>query len=189
MKLILAQGNPGDKYTSTRHNTGFLLIDQLADKLGAKFTERSKFSSLIAETSISGEKVLLVKPTTYYNETGRSARQLVDFYKLDAKDDVLVIHDDIALPFGSVRVRLKGSSAGNNGIKSLNAHLGEDYSRIRVGVSNELRTRLKDDVSFVLAPFTKPEIIKLNETIFPQVSELIEDFCRGSLTSVSHNLL
>ena len=189
MKLILAQGNPGSKYTATRHNTGFLIIDQLADQLGTKFVERSKFSGLIAETSIAGQKVLLVKPTTFYNETGQTARQLVDFYKLDAKEDVLVIHDDIALPFGSVRVRLKGSSAGNNGIKSLNAHLGEDYSRIRIGISNDLKMRTQDNVSFVLAPFTKSEIIALTDSVAPCVKQLVTDFCEGALDSVSYSLL
>ena len=189
MKLILSQGNPGSKYTATRHNTGFLIIDQIAEQLGAKFVERSKFSGLIAEVQIAGQKVLLVKPTTYYNETGQAARQLVDFYKLNPQEDVLVIHDDIALPFGSVRVRAKGSSAGNNGIKSLNAHLGEDYNRIRVGISNELKLRMQDNVSFVLAPFTKSEMTALSDSVAPCVKQLVADFCEGKLDSVSHSLL
>src|SRR5438445_447838 len=138
MKLIFAQGNPGSQYATTRHNVGFLILDQLAAKAGKEFIKKPKFHADVAELTIAGEKVLLVKPTTFYNETGQSARSLVDFYKLDTMSDVLVVHDDLALPLGTIRTREKGSDAGNNGIKSLNAHLGHDYHRIRIGIYNEL---------------------------------------------------
>src|SRR5688572_22727546 len=105
MKVIFAQGNPGTQYTYTRHNVGFLLLDDFAKSKRAEFIKKSKFHADIAETSIDGEKVLLVKPTTFYNDTGQSARLLIDFYKLDPATDFLVIHDDLALPFGTIRTR------------------------------------------------------------------------------------
>ena len=113
MKVIFAQGNPGRQYAATRHNVGFIILDALAD--GAHFAPKPKFFAEMAETQIAGEKTLLIKPQTFYNETGRSARAILDFYKLDPSD-LLVIHDDLALAFGSLRIRDKGSDAGNNGI-------------------------------------------------------------------------
>ena len=99
MKVILALGNPGEKYTNTRHNAGFLAIDKFASENNAVFCNKPKFSADIAELNISGEKILLVKPTTFYNEVGISARAILDFYKLTL-DDLLIIHDDTALDFG-----------------------------------------------------------------------------------------
>src|SRR4051812_44656762 len=120
MKVIFAQGNPGNEYTTTRHNVGFFMLDRYARDNGGEFIKKAKFHADIAELSINSEKVLIVKPTTFYNDTGQSARLLIDFYKLDPSTDFLVIHDDLALPLGTVRTRDKGSDAGNNGIKSLN---------------------------------------------------------------------
>lgn len=187
MKLIFAQGNPGTQYQTTRHNVGFLVLEQLAGQAGKEFVKKPKFHADIAELSIAGEKVLLVKPTTFYNETGQSARSLVDFYKLDPAQDVLVIHDDLALPLGTIRIREKGSDAGNNGIKSLNAHLGPNYNRIRIGIENELRSRT-GDMNFVLGQFSKDEATTLDEIIIPKTIELIELFCAGTLQATSHSL-
>lgn len=187
MKLIFAQGNPDTKFTSTRHNVGFAVLDTLAASLGAKWSPKTKFRADIAEATIAGEKVLLVKPTTYYNETGFSARALADFYSLESPTDILVIHDDLALPFGTTRTRKQGSDAGNNGIKSLNSHLGSDYHRIRVGIWNELRDRM-DDAEFVLSKFSKKEIDALTSDIIPHVITLVEQFCKDSLEVTSHTL-
>ena len=187
MKLIFAQGNPEPDYALSRHNVGFLVLNTLASKLGAQWSEKPKFAAFVAETTLAGEKVLLVKPTTYYNETGVSARKLIDFYKLDPMADLLVIHDDLALPFGTLRVREKGSDAGNNGIKSLNAHVGTTYARIRIGTWNERRDHM-DDAAFVLARFTPEESNQLKENIAPYTIELIEAFCQGALKVTSHSL-
>jgi PTH1 family peptidyl-tRNA hydrolase len=187
MKVIFAQGNPGAQYKTTRHNVGFLVVDTIAEQHRADFIKRPKFHAEIAEVTIAGEKTLLVKPSTFYNETGQSARLITDFYKLSAKDDFLVIHDDLALPLGTIRVREKGSDAGNNGIKSLNAHLGANYSRIRVGIYNDLRDRIHD-ADFVLSNFTKAEADTLASTIIPKVAELVEAFCAGNLATTSHKL-
>lgn len=188
MKVILAQGNPGQQYTETRHNIGWLVLDALAAQTDAQFLVQAKFHAHIAEVTIQGEKTLLVKPTTFYNETGRTARALVDFYKLDPATDLLVIHDDLALPFGTIRVREKGSDAGNNGIKSLNAHIGPEYARLRVGIWNDLRERM-DDAAFVLARFSKDEMQTLDKDIIPHAIKLVEDFCRGTLQTTSHKLV
>ena len=102
MKVILALGNPGDKYTNTRHNAGFLTIDKFAAELNVNFINKPKFAADIAELNISGEKILLVKPNTYYNEVGIAARAIMDFYKLTL-DDLLIIHDDTDLDFGKIR--------------------------------------------------------------------------------------
>jgi len=187
MKIIFAQGNPDTKYASTRHNVGFIIIDAFATSVGATWSDKSKFKAQIAELSVNGEKVILAKPTTYYNDTGISARKLVDFYSADPSRDLLVIHDDLALPFGTIRTRAQGSDAGNNGIKSLNAHLGPDYHRIRIGIWNDLRDRV-DDADFVLSRFSKSESDKLTSDITPHAVKLIEHFVNDSFETTSHNL-
>lgn len=161
-----------------------MAIDAFAAEHGASFAEKSKFQAYIAELSIAGDKVLLVKPTTFYNEVGVSARALIDFYKLSPATDMLVIHDDLALPFGTIRVRKKGSDAGNNGIKSLNAHIGQEYARLRVGIAIPERT--SDDASFVLGRFASDEIASLQKDIIPKLQELINDFLAGKLEDTSH---
>lgn len=180
MKLILAQGNPEARYEGTRHNIGWRILDALAAQEGAEWKFDKKHNADIATVIINGEKNLLVKPRTYYNETGRTAQSLVQFYKLAPATDVLVIHDDLALPFGILRVREKGSDAGNNGIKSLNAHLGEQYTRIRVGVWNELKDRM-GDADFVLSSFSKKEQQQITDDVTPAVIERITDFINGTL--------
>jgi PTH1 family peptidyl-tRNA hydrolase len=186
MKIILGQGNPESKYDDTRHNVGFRALDYYADEKGAEFQPKPKFSAAIAELSIGNEKVLLVKPTTYYNETGRAARAVADFYKVDSSD-ILVIHDELALPFGTLRMREKGSDAGNNGIKSLNAHLGQNYARIRVGIWNEQADQT-GAFDFVLGKFTSEDAKRLKSSILPKISELIDDYVNGNATTTSYKL-
>lgn len=188
MKMILAQGNPGPQYEKTRHNVGWQCIDALAAKQGASFTTKPKFFADIAEYTLAGEKVLLVKPTTFYNETGRSARSICDFYKLNPTADVLVLHDDLALTFGILRTREKGSDAGNNGIKSLNAHLGAHYWRLRIGIYNPLRDRLHD-ADFVLKNFSHDEQQCLRADIIPAAVTLCEQFAAGDMTSDSQTVI
>lgn len=177
MKIVFAQGNPGSEYVWTRHNVGFLAIDELTGHFSANFAPKPKFFADIAETTLAGEKIMLVKPTTFYNETGMSARALIDFYKLNPATDFLVLHDDLALPFGTIRTRVKGSDAGNNGIKSLNAHLGEQYARVRIGIYSPLRDQM-NDVNFVLGRFSTEEREAL-PALFHTTSEFIEKFVSG----------
>lgn len=185
MKIIFAQGNPGKQYERTRHNVGFIALDALAAKEGVEWRLTTKFNAEIAELTLLGEKVLLVKPRSFYNETGQVARAIIDFYKADPAKDVLVIHDELALPFGTIRIREKGSDAGNNGIKSLNAHLGPAYARIRIGIWNELRDQI-DDAAFVLSKFTENEAGTLKELIASKLIDLVYDFVQGKLEASSH---
>lgn len=187
MKVIFALGNPGLQYARTRHNTGFLIVDALAAQLDASWHTESKFKADIATVSIDGQKTLLVKPLSFYNDVGTVARSIIDFYKLDPAQDFLAIHDELALPFGTIRIRENGSDAGNNGIKSLNSHLGANYARIRIGVWNELRDKI-NDADFVLSAFTKNELEQLTTLVTTKVHLLIESFIAGSLEPTSHTL-
>ena len=175
MKVIFALGNPGTEYQKTRHNTGFVVLDTFAGD--NKWQKQSKFNSLITEMEICGEKVLLVKPQTFYNETGIAIQKIISFYKLDQSSDLLVIHDDLSLPFGTIRIREKGSDAGNNGIKSINTYIDEKYWRIRIGIlyRDDLRETL-GDTDFVLAKFSLDESKQMKSTVIPKVIELINKF-------------
>lgn len=187
MKIILAQGNPGAQYAATRHNIGWMILDAYTAASSAEFKPEKKFAALVAMVMIDEEKVLLVKPTTFYNETGRSAQALIDFYKLDPARDLLVIHDDLSLPLGTIRIRDKGSDAGNNGIKSISSHLGPEYQRIRVGIGDEKRER-QPDADFVLSRMPADTITFTKEKIAPVVIEAIAQFCRGTLPITSQQV-
>lgn len=183
MKLILGIGNPERQYDGTRHNVGFQMLDKIAADAGVSFKRSDKFRADIAEISMSGEKALLIKPTTYYNLVGESARSLLDFYKL-SPEDFLIIHDDLALPLGTVRTRVGGSDGGNNGLKSLSAHVGTETTRIRIGVWTD-HHHGTDKVSVVLGKFTQAERTAL-EAIGPTISRLVRDFMNGSLEITTH---
>lgn len=183
MKLILAQGNPGSEYRDTRHNVGFRMLDSYTHQHDLAWVEKTKFNAYVAEHSLAGEKILFVKPTTYYNDTGSAVRAIADFYKIDTSD-ILVLHDDIALPLGTIRTRDKGSSAGNNGIKSLNTHLGEHYLRMRIGIWSSLADRMQA-TAFVLGKFTTQE----HELLSAQqatAEAIIDSFIDGSFEVTSH---
>ncbi|QCT40561.1 aminoacyl-tRNA hydrolase [Candidatus Saccharibacteria bacterium oral taxon 488] len=201
MKVILALGNPGDKYTYTRHNAGFLVVDQLAAGQSAQFSNKPKFFADIAElnsvklastadakssTASPQEKVLLVKPTTYYNEVGVAARALMDFYKLTL-DDLLVIHDDTDLDFGKIRVRKGGRDAGSNGLKSLHTHIGADFWHIRIGTDNLLRRQVSTD-RFVMMNFNSDELTILKNWAIPTVRTMIHDFLSDQISAISVKL-
>ena len=134
MYMIAGLGNPGEKYRHSRHNAGFDTIDRLADQYGICLREM-KFEALYGKGLIEGRQVLLGKPTTYMNDSGRSLQQFVRFYQLDPLEDMLVISDDVTLDCGVIRVRKQGSAGGHNGLKSIIACLGTDrFPRVRVGV-------------------------------------------------------
>ncbi len=180
MKLIIGLCNPEQKYTHTRHNTGAMAVDRLAKQ----WQDKPKFHAMIAENTSEHEKVLFFKTTDNYNTTGLGARALKDFYKLD-NSDILVVHDELALPLGTIRARVGGSDAGNNGIKDLNAHLGEDYSRIRVGIAQTGRTH--SDIDFVLSPFGSEQTKQLDQ-VFVITDQLITDFIKGTFEATSHKI-
>ena len=183
MRLIIGLGNPEERYKNTRHNIGFRVLSEYGAEKGVEFKLKEKFKACVAELTMEGEKVLLAKPTTYYNNGGEAARLLTDFYKIESSD-ILIIHDELALPFGTIRTRIGGSDAGNNGVKSITQHLGPDTARIRIGVYNELRDQI-DDADFVLSNFTKTEqdvLIDLSK----KTSEIIDHFATGAFQHTTH---
>jgi peptidyl-tRNA hydrolase, PTH1 family len=135
MKLIVGLGNPGQQYEQTRHNVGFVVLDRLARRHAPGAIARAKFQGLLLEGEIAGEKLLLLKPTTYMNRSGMSIAEAVRFYKLDPAVHVLVIVDDVALPCGTVRLRAEGGAGGHNGLADIEEKLGtEKYPRLRIGI-------------------------------------------------------
>lgn len=186
MKLIFALGNNGAKFNLTRHNVGFAMLDKFARQHGVAFQPKSKFYAEIAEISHSGEKILLVKPTTFYNDSGLAARALFDFYKLTL-DDLLVIHDDAMLDFGKIRTRQGGRDAGNNGLKSLHRHVGENFWHIRIGTDSLLRKQI-GDTDFVLGKFNADEQKILNDWAASEIIEFIEKWLNQKLEATSVKL-
>jgi PTH1 family peptidyl-tRNA hydrolase len=187
VKLIVGLGNPGREYQKTRHNLGFMLIDELAKKLDVKWQTKPKWQAEIAEANIDGKKVILVKPTSFYNLTGNVVRRIGDFYKINYIEDLLVIHDDLALDFGTIRVRKKGSDGGNNGIKSIIAHLGENFWRIRIGTKTLLSEQInKADYVLSRLPFKERRKMK---TVSVEINQLINQFVYKQLTETSASVL
>lgn len=153
MKLIVGLGNIGREYENTRHNAGFMVIDKLASKLNVKF-DQSKFKAIIGITNINGEKVILMKPTTYMNLSGEAVHECVNFYKINT-EDILIIHDDLDLPVGSVRIRMQGSGAGQKGMKNIIDHLHTQHiKRIRMGIG---RDKMIEVCDYVLGKFRNDE--------------------------------
>ena len=132
MRLIVGLGNPGAEYSQTRHNFGFIALDDYVTGHGGVWHYKAKFLADVAELVINGSKVLFAKPQTFYNLTGESVQRIRSFYKIELSD-VLVIHDEMALPLGTIRTRLGGSDAGNSGIKNMIATNGAEFARIRIG--------------------------------------------------------
>lgn len=163
MILIAGLGNPTLRYRKTRHNIGFDTIDRVADTYGIRIS-RKECRALTGSGMIGGEKVLLVKPQTYMNLSGESIGDLVHFYKLDPETDVVILYDDIHLSPGQLRIRIKGSAGGHNGIKNIIEHLGtEKFLRIRIGVGEVPPGR--DQVSHVLSRFSREERGQVDEGI------------------------
>jgi peptidyl-tRNA hydrolase, PTH1 family len=162
MKLVVGLGNPGPKYDGTRHNIGYAVVDYLAAAPGVG-RWRSKFESQVTETVEGTEPVLLMKPETFMNLSGRAVRAAADFYKLDVKD-VLVVCDDIALPLGKLRVRARGSDGGQKGLRSVQEALGtNEYCRLRIGVGSP--GEHWDAADYVLSRFKPAERTVVEDAI------------------------
>lgn len=187
MKLIIALGNPGEQYVLTRHNAGFLVIGKYAHQRGVSFRTRSKFHAEIAEYSHdTNEKVLLVKPKTFYNESGVAVRALLDFYHLSL-DDILIVHDDTDLDFGKIRVRKGGSDGGSNGLRSLHAHIGTDFWHIRIGTDTLLRRHVSTS-EFVLMKFNTDEQRILHDWTLNTSIAFIDAFLNNTIEPYSIKL-
>ncbi len=170
--LIAGLGNIGGEYELTRHNIGFLVLDQLADKHSATFTT-SRLADK-TELKIKGRSIHLIKPTTYMNLSGKAIAYWLQELKIP-KENLLVVVDDLALPFGSLRMRTKGSSAGHNGLKNIELLLnGQDYNRLRFGIGNEFGKG--QQVDYVLSNFSQEEF-KLLPDAMTKANEMILSFC------------
>lgn len=161
MYIIVGLGNPGKEYDNTRHNIGFATIDRIAEKEDIDVGEK-KHKAVIGKGYIEGQKVILAKPQTFMNLSGESVRQLIDYYKVDEKNELIVISDDISLDVGQIRVRKKGSAGGHNGLKNIIAHLGHDtFVRIKMGVGE--KPKGYDLADYVLGHFSKDERVIMDE--------------------------
>lgn len=172
MKLLLGLGNIGAQYTRTRHNIGFMVTDQLAQSLDATWRTESKFKAQVAEATLADQRLILAKPATMMNLSGEAAQRLMQFYKI-APEDVWVVYDELDVPFGRLRIRVGGGTNGHQGLNSLVQHIGASFTRARVGISLNDRTREPSEV-YVLKPFNADEQTHL-PTIIKRTATIIHD--------------
>lgn len=175
MKIIAGLGNPGAEYARTKHNVGFMFVDALAERLHAP-SWKENFFSFVTEVHIGGEKAFLVKPLTYMNNSGEVLGSMLSYYKMET-ENLTVVHDDMDIPAGTVRIRKKGGSGGHNGIKSIIAHVGsEDFARVRIGIGRPMPGWTV--INHVLAPFATEDTQKIHEAIsylLPAVECIVTD--------------
>jgi PTH1 family peptidyl-tRNA hydrolase len=170
-KLIVGLGNPGKKYANSKHNIGFIAVDKFAQIYKIKAKNSVKFNSEIFEF----DDCVLAKPKTFMNNSGYAILKIVEYYNIDL-EDLLVIYDDVALPFSKLRLRYKGGSGGHNGIKSILTHLGsENFNRLRIGIDKSDSKEMKD---YVLSDFSKTEL-KILDDVMIDVVNLMTDFING----------
>ena len=161
MLLFVGLGNPTPNSENNRHNIGFKIIDAINQKFGLS-KQKPKFKGLLTTGTISGKKVYAIKPLTFMNNSGVCIRELIEYFKIDA-EDVIVFHDDLDIDFGKIKTKFGGSSAGHNGIESIDKFIGKDYSRVRIGIGKpEKKIEVSD---FVLTNFTEDEKIELEKII------------------------
>ncbi len=175
MTLIVGLGNPTEKYKNNRHNVGFMVIDKLIDNLNATNISKSSFKGELYKT----KNLLLLKPLTYMNLSGESVINVVNYYKIE---NIVVVHDELDIPLGSLRVKLGGSSGGHNGIKSIDQHFGNEYERLRVGIG---RPEFKSDVvKHVLSDFSKNESECLKKVI-ESASKISQDMANLEIKEIN----
>ena len=159
MLLFVGLGNPTPDSENNRHNIGFKMIDAINQKFGLS-KQKPKFKGLLTTGNIEGRKVYAIKPLTFMNNSGICIRELIEYFKIDA-EDVIVFHDDLDIDFGKIKSKFSGSSAGHNGIESIDKFIGKDYSRVRIGIG---KPKIKSDVSdHVLKDFDEDEILQLEK--------------------------
>src|SRR3954454_8369073 len=174
--LVVGLGNPGRQYEHTRHNLGWLVVEELARRRGASW--RSKFSGSLAETRLDGLRVALLKPETYMNDSGRSVAAARSFFKVEP-ESLLVVHDDVDLEAGRLQARAGGGLAGHNGLRSLAQHLGsQDFSRLRVGVGRPARGDRRPVADWVLSPFAPEDDA---EALIARGADAVETIARDGL--------
>ncbi len=180
MMLIVGLGNPGKEYLTTRHNIGFLAVDSIAQASSLTFSNNNKFRSLVATGEITGHKVILAKPTTFMNLSGEAVQLICHYYKIPITN-VIVIHDDIDLELGQVKIKSGGGHAGHNGLKSIDHCCSKDYWRVRIGVG---RPKTEHEVShYVLDNFSKDEKIIMDK-IIAKLEQNIELMLTGKISEL-----
>lgn len=175
-KLIVGLGNPGKKYDLTRHNIGFYCLDRLAETENGQWSEKKALQSLVCDLQLGSSRILLCKPQTFMNNSGEAVRAVQSFFKLETSN-ILVVHDEIDVVYGKLRMQTGGSDAGHNGIKSVSQHLGKDYGRIRVGIGPKTPPKI-DSADFVLQKFSKEEQGHLG-ALSTEVTAIINEFVFG----------
>ncbi len=171
MKLIVGLGNPGKEYENTRHNIGFIFLDQYCKSKGFSI-DKKKFNGLYTKQKVNNEEVIFLKPQSFMNLSGGVVFSFVTYFKIDI-NDILIINDDLDLYFGNYRLKQKGSSGGHNGLKDIERHLKTNaYKRLKIGISNNKDMDTKD---YVLGKFSKYELEKIEELAIP-VNHIIDDF-------------
>ena len=174
--LIVGLGNPGSEYTNTRHNIGFIILDELASELNGSFSTQRLAE--VTEVKFAGRKLILVKPNTYMNLSGKALKYWMDTEKIPL-ENVLVLTDDISLPVGKLRIRAKGSDGGHNGLKDIHARLGTiEYARVRFGVGSDFRPGQQAD--YVLSPFDIEDLDLVKEKVKTSV-EIVKSFSTQGL--------
>ena len=180
MKAIFGLGNPGPRYNATRHNVGFKVVEELTRRLGVLEFDSWHGRADFAKSSIAGTSTLLVKPQTFMNDSGQPVRELTGFYKIGVSD-LLVIVDDVQLPLGKLRARARGSAGGHNGLKSVIAHLGDEFSRLRLGVGRGDGRR--DLADHVLSKFESGEQEQV-ERMIARAADAAEMFITDGIAAV-----
>lgn len=187
--LIVGLGNIGNEYSGTRHNIGFAAIDRYAtDNEFPDWIEKRDLKAHFTSKQVGQTRVILVKPTTFMNLSGEAVQATAHFYKIQPSN-IVVIHDELDIPFGQIRTRTGGSSAGHNGIKSVTSHIGESYGRVRIGIGPKEPEQM-DTADFVLAPFTVDQSAQLRN-LTREVSALLSEYAYGAtdLPSETRNFI
>lgn len=170
--IFVGLGNPGSRYEKTRHNIGFMVIEEFARELGWPLKEEKRFKAKVARGEIDGCQIHLILPLTYMNESGTAVRKYLDFYRLD-RSGVVVVTDDVAIDFGELRLKPRGSAGGHNGLKSIQQHLGTvEYARLRMGVGAPIYTSEDALADYVLSAFSVHENKELPSLIEKGASAL-----------------
>ena len=190
LKLVVGLGNPGSNYSQTRHNVGFMVLEEMARLSNSSFHDNKKFHGKTCSIGTGRKQIRLLMPNTYMNESGKSVRSVKDWFGFD-KNQLIILADDMDLPLGKLRIRSKGSAGGHNGLKSIIDHLGtEDFKRLKIGIgppSNLQKERKAKTISHVLGKFSKKEFVIL-ESLIKEIINGIESIHTNSWEKITTRL-